>query len=75
MHFLEYVKWLEREDGSETGFSDFGWISKSELEAFDPEDKLLDNYTVMFEYTSPLGTVYWFLLKKSCPIQPKMHPK
>jgi hypothetical protein len=72
MHFLEYVKWLEKED-SETGFSDFGWISMAELEAFDPEDKLLDNYTVMLEYTSPLGTVYWFLLKKSCPIQPKMH--
>ena len=76
MHFLKFVKWLEREDASETGFSDFGWISKSELEAYDPEDKLLDNYTVMLEFTSPLGTVYWFLLKyqdKENLIQPKMH--
>jgi hypothetical protein len=78
MHFLEYVKWLEKEDASETGFSDFGWISISELEAYDPDNTLLDNYTVMLEYVSPLGSIYWFLLKKSCQseiqtMQQKMH--
>jgi len=75
MHFLEYVKWLEKEEASETGFSDFGWISISELEAYDPDDTLLDNYTVMLEYVSPLGSIYWFLLKKSCQMMQTTQPK
>lgn len=72
MHFLEYVKWLEKE---ETGFSDFGWISISELEAYDPDRVLLDNYTVMLEYVSPLGSIYQFLVKKSCQMMLTTQPK
>lgn len=75
MHFLEYVKWLEKEETSETGFSDFGWISINELEAYDPDNTLLNDYTVMLEHVSPLGTIYWFLLKKSCQEMPTTQTK
>jgi hypothetical protein len=71
MHFLEFTKWFEKEETSETGFSDFGWVSITELEAYDPDNKLLDNYIVMKEFTNPLGSIYQFLIKKSCLEQMK----
>lgn len=64
MYFLQFTKWFEKEEDSETGFSDFGWISITELEAYDPENKLLDSYKVAKEFVNPLGSIYWFLVKK-----------
>jgi hypothetical protein len=70
MYFLQYVKWFEKEESSTTGFSDMGWISITELDAYDPDNALLDSYEVIEEFTNPLGSIYWFLVKK-CLIIPK----
>ena len=61
MYFLNYVKWFEKKDD---GFSDMGWISITELEAYDPDNTLLDSYEVAKEFVNPLGSIYWFLVKK-----------
>lgn len=65
MFFLEYVNWLEIKDGE---FGDYGWISVSELEAYDPEGLLQDNYITMREYVNPAGSIFLFLVKKSCKL-------
>lgn len=61
MHFLEFVKWFEKG-------CDYGWVSISELDEIDPENKLLDEYILLRELVNPIGSIYWFLVKKSCPL-------
>lgn len=78
MYFLEFVKWFEGKisESGEPVYPDFGWISMDELDSIDPDNTLLDSYEVMKELVNPLGTIFWFLVRKelitSCQKTPTM---
>lgn len=75
MIFLELAKWFEikLDENNEPVYSDMGWISITELEAYDPDNTLLDSYEVMKEFTNPLGSIFWFLVKKCLLTQRTEH--